>query len=150
MNGLTVEQFADRMLELLPKLVQELWQRQRGFYSCEELTLPQLRALTYLQAQDTCTMRELARAMRTSESTITGLADRMAKLGLLKRVRSRTDRRVVHVAPTPKGRTILRRIERRRRRAIMLIFRPLKPADRYRHIEAVEKLVAALTRERKG
>lgn len=150
MSVMTLHEFADRMLVVLPALMQELWQRERGFGSEMELTLPQLHAMMHLQAQGTCSMRELARALRARESSVTGLVDRMTRLGLLKRARSEADRRVVRVAPTSKGRRFIRRMERHRRNAVMLLFSPLKPADRQRHVETMEKLFTTLTRERKG
>ncbi|OQA26667.1 MAG: transcriptional repressor MprA [Verrucomicrobia bacterium ADurb.Bin345] len=150
MNSMTLNQFADRMLVILPELMQELWLRERGLVSNLDISLPQLHTMMYLNRKGSCPMRELARALRTRESSVTGLVDRMTRQGLLKRVRSRVDRRVVHVAPTTKGRHFMRRLERHRRHAIMLLFSPLKPADRLRHVLTMEKLVATLSRERKG
>jgi DNA-binding MarR family transcriptional regulator len=50
---------------------------------------------------------EIAERMVTRDPDITRLVDRLARRGLVRRVRSRRDRRVVEVGITPKGQEIL-------------------------------------------
>jgi DNA-binding MarR family transcriptional regulator len=52
-------------------------------------------------------MSELAEITRTSSANITGIVDRLAERGIIERTRSESDRRVVDVALTEKGRAMM-------------------------------------------
>lgn len=52
-------------------------------------------------------MSELAEITQTSSANITGIVDRLADKGIIERVRSETDRRVVEVALTKEGRAMM-------------------------------------------
>jgi DNA-binding MarR family transcriptional regulator len=58
------------------------------------------------------TMGELAEQMRIAHHSAVGMADRMEQLGLVKRVTSERDRRMVQVSVTRKGRNILEKLYR--------------------------------------
>src|SRR5919112_236373 len=57
------------------------------------------------------TMREIAERMINRDPDVTRLADRTVKLGLARRVRNETDRRVVELFITAKGRAMLSRLD---------------------------------------
>lgn len=52
-------------------------------------------------------MSELAEITRTSSANITGIVDRLAERGIVERTRPESDRRVVEVALTKQGRTMM-------------------------------------------
>jgi DNA-binding MarR family transcriptional regulator len=138
---LTAAQFAARMMQLMPKLMQSMHAYERNFFTRGTISFPQLWALDYLHDQPRCTMHQFAHAMHNQRSTATGLVDRMAKMGLLRRERSRTDRRVVKVFITPKGNSVMRQIARQRRRIIVRMFSRMSPADRRQYLDIIERLV---------
>ena len=75
------------------------------------LTLPQFMALAALVAhQNPCTMSDLTKATIQDPPTMTGIMDRLVKMGFVQRTRSETDRRVVLVQATSAGIELLRRI----------------------------------------
>jgi DNA-binding MarR family transcriptional regulator len=141
MSHLSLRQFGDRAVILLPTLMQEMWAYERNFFTRGDISFPQLWALTFLYQRESCTMRELSRALHTRESTTSGLVDRMARTGLLKRQRDKTDRRVVRAAITVKGRSAMQELQKQRRVAFVEIFKRLSATDRFRWLEIVEKLV---------
>ncbi len=150
MKALSLRSFADRLATALPRLARQIWHYERDHFTRGEISAPQLWALEFLSRQPDCTMRELAKALRTKESTTTGLVDRMTAQGLVQRVRSRQDRRVVRVASTAKGRGIIREIETHKRRMVMKLFRPLSARDRGQYLEIIEKLVREFSPETTG
>jgi len=77
--------------------------QDRNYLARGLITLPQLWVLHQVAERQTCTMHMLAQAFGAESSTITGLADRLVKLGLLKAFNSQTDRRVVLAEITPKA-----------------------------------------------
>ena len=60
-----------------------------------------------LVRQTPANMSEIAHALETSQANVTGLVDRLERQGFVERVRSESDRRVVHVSITAKGRAVI-------------------------------------------
>ncbi|KPV49435.1 hypothetical protein SE17_32645 [Kouleothrix aurantiaca] len=68
------------------------------------LTLPQMVTLLAIHDSGRCRMGDLADATMQSGGTLTGIVDRLIADGLVERVRSSNDRRVIEVALTETGR----------------------------------------------
>jgi DNA-binding MarR family transcriptional regulator len=66
-------------------------------------TLPQWVPLYKIHRGEADTVAELARRCTIDAGAMTRLLDRLEARGLCRRVRSETDRRVVHIALTPEG-----------------------------------------------
>ncbi len=76
------------------------------------LTLPQFVSLSALAAhQQPCTMSDVTNATFQDPPTTTGVVDRLVKMKLVERTRSKTDRRVVLVQATQTGVDLVNRIE---------------------------------------
>jgi DNA-binding MarR family transcriptional regulator len=82
------------------------------------LSGPRLSALSVIVFGGPLTMSALAQAEQVQPPTITKLVTEMEREGLVERVRSREDRRVLTVRATAEGRRLLE--EGRRRRVIRL------------------------------
>lgn len=79
------------------------------------LSLVHLNVLVLLDADGAMPMRALAEAMDVSQASATGIVDRMEQRGLVDRRRDDGDRRVVHVAITDEGRSLVEGMAARRR-----------------------------------
>lgn len=75
-------------------------------------------------------MSELATCAQTSQASLTGIVDRMEEHGLVERVRSSEDRRVVEVAATPAGREVLEVAHRVMTDGLEQLIEPLSDAER--------------------
>jgi DNA-binding MarR family transcriptional regulator len=139
--SISLNAFGYRMCVLLSKLMRGLGEYERNYLTRGVISFPQLWALEHLREHGACTMNELAKAMQSRGSTASGLVDRMTTLRLVRRVRSREDRRVVHASITPKGKRVVDQINRHRQRMVVEMFRPLTVQDRQRHLEIIGKLV---------
>lgn len=73
------------------------------------VTGPQLWALKTISHHDSLSLSELSQKMYLHPSTITGVIDRLEKKGYVKRNRNQGDRRVVCVALTAKGKSLVGR-----------------------------------------
>jgi DNA-binding MarR family transcriptional regulator len=71
------------------------------------LSLVHLNVLFLLELDGPLPMRALAEAMDVSQASATGIVDRMEQRGLVERHRDEGDRRVVRVAVTDGGRTLI-------------------------------------------
>ena len=73
-------------------------------------TIPQWLPLYKVHNGHADTVAELARKCTVDAGAMTRLLDRLEKKGLCRRVRSETDRRVVHIELTPEGEAVARQV----------------------------------------
>lgn len=85
-------------------------------------------------------MSDLAECAQTSQASLTGIVDRLEERGLVERVRSREDRRVVEVTLTTAGREEMRRVEARLLGSLDLALAPLSTQER-RELLALIRLI---------
>jgi DNA-binding MarR family transcriptional regulator len=94
-----------------------MWINLRRFWRLLQsfnLTHPQFIALKALTMHACpCTMTDLTNTTMHDPPTMTGIVDRLVKMGLVERTRCDTDRRVVLVRTTPSGVELLRQVDKR-------------------------------------
>ena len=73
------------------------------------LTAGQLVVLEFVSGKERVKPSDLSPYLKTSAAAVTMLLDRMAKNGLIERVRDENDRRIVWIRLTPKGKSALQR-----------------------------------------
>ena len=71
------------------------------------LTGPQLWAIKVIAKESPIMVSDIARRMYLHPATVVGILDRLELQGLVTRVRSLTDRRIVHVELTAKGHALV-------------------------------------------
>jgi DNA-binding MarR family transcriptional regulator len=87
-------------------------------------------------------MTALAEAAQTSQASLTGIVDRMEDRGLVERLRSSADRRVVEVVITDAGLAELRRVHAAFFEQIQATLAPLGDAERVEFLRVLRKLNA--------
>lgn len=115
----------DSIAEAIIYLYTESRRLTKGFAAQFGLTGPQLTVVKLLDSIGDMSLSELSERIRAQNSTVTGIIDRMEREGLVTRMRSKDDRRVVHIRLSPKGRELAGRI-------------PLEPMEMLR--ESLESL----------
>jgi DNA-binding MarR family transcriptional regulator len=80
-----------------------------------DVTLPQFRALVVLAVRGPQRSIDIAEELQVNPSTGTRMLDRLIRKGLVRRMRSTSDRRVVWVRLTPTGRDVVEQVLTRRR-----------------------------------
>lgn len=100
----------DRILEAIVYLYTESRRATKEVARHLGLTGPQVTAVKMLEAFGDLSLSALSEHMSAHNSTITGLVDRMERGGLVERVRSTEDRRVVIIRLTDEGRRIARSV----------------------------------------
>ena len=90
-------------------------------------------------------MSHLAQFLKVSRPAATGLVDRLIVQRLVKREEDRSDRRVVRVTITPKGRKIIANIWEQKRRTFVQVFGQISPQDRAQYITILEQVASNLT-----
>ena len=79
-----------------------------------ELTMTQYHALSFLAARGQASVSELKDILGCAQSTTSVLVDKLARMGLVDKLRDRRDHRLACVVPLPKG---LRMVQRYRKNA---------------------------------
>jgi DNA-binding MarR family transcriptional regulator len=100
----------DRILEATLYLYTESRRLTKELARSVDLTGPQLTVLKMLEGLGDLSLSELSERIRAQNSTVTGIIDRMEQAGLVARVRSTEDRRVVKIKLTERGGKIARSI----------------------------------------
>ena len=95
----------NRLIYLISMAQQKLWTYLKTALRSEgiRVTPAQSGILFLLKQENGRSMSELSKALSTDNSTITGLVDRMEKLGFVRRDVSPTDRRMFRIYITPEG-----------------------------------------------
>jgi DNA-binding MarR family transcriptional regulator len=98
------------LIELL-RTADTVWNCSRVFFARWDLSASQFNVLNLLSTEpDGLSQIELGRLLITHRSNITGLVDRLAKKGLVKRKDVASDRRAYSVILTTTGRKLLNKI----------------------------------------
>ena len=88
------------------RVTQHMSQHFRSHFGRMDLTFPQALVLSVLGEQGPLPISALAQRTGNANSTVSGIVDRLEKLGLAQRQRSETDRRVIYVCATEKYRCL--------------------------------------------
>ena len=140
-----INRFGQRMIALLPQMLRGFARRESNYLSRGKITLPQLGVLEYLSTREERPMNELARHLGVTRPAATGLVDRLIAQGLVSRQGDRSDRRVVRVNLTPKGRRVLDNIWSQKRRMLQQVFGRISPAGRAQYLATLERVVEILS-----
>ncbi|MFN0072522.1 MAG: MarR family winged helix-turn-helix transcriptional regulator [Chloroflexota bacterium] len=108
-----------------------------------ELTMPQLKVLFRLNAQGPARVGALARALRVTLPTMTGILDRLVEQGLIRRDEDPTDRRLVISRLTPEGQELVDQLQAAGRTRLARVYEALSPDDLARHVAALECVLHA-------
>lgn len=96
---------------LLKDINYELNNRLRCTFKHSEYTVPQITALQILYENEKMTLSELSNKMKLSNSTVSGIIDRLEKHGLVERIRSSEDKRIVYITLAAKSNFIEEHIQ---------------------------------------
>ncbi|MEN8254559.1 MAG: TolC family protein [Verrucomicrobiota bacterium] len=143
MKTISQDRFVDYMSEALPELISSIMREDTSAVSKGRVSVPQFWALHYIAQKEGLTVNELATALHRGKSSTSGLLQRLEKSGLVKRTHSESDRRVVHIALTAKGRKLTEQLVVNRKQGIRKTYGSLTAPERARHMQMLEKILKA-------
>lgn len=97
------QQYDLRILRALRRITRSIALHSRQLAAVSHITAPQLMCLRTVIASGSITATAISREIHVSPSTVVGILDRLEDKGLVRRERSREDRRTVFVTVTPEG-----------------------------------------------
>ena len=89
------------VISTLKQIMASLKHKIRCQYKDDNLTGPQGMLMGILAHHGEMKVSDLSEKLHLSNSTVSGIIDRLENLGLVERIRSKEDRRVVYVNITP-------------------------------------------------
>lgn len=125
-----IDDIADDVSVLMPMIARRIL---LGFFQSVNLTQTQIFTIVTLAEKSPVRLSELSHAMNISAPTVTGIIDRLAKLGYVKRVPDSRDRRAINVVLTTKGKNVARKLKStiKRKWKGLLIRLPKKDQEHY-------------------
>ena len=117
------------------------------------MTGPQLTVIKLLDTFGDLSLSTLSERIRAQNSTVTGIIDRMERENLVNRERSTSDRRVVYIRLTAKGRQLAKDVEVEPMEIFRTVLSTLSrddTRDLLRILSKLQKRVRTLVREREG
>ena len=139
-----VEQFATRMLELMPRMMKGAARYENNYLTSGKITIPQFWVLGHLYRHGESTMTSVAEMIGASKPAATGIIDRLIAQGFVQRRHDKKDRRIVGITITSKGKKIIGDIFRQRHRTMVNIFGAIPAADRIKYLQILEQVVKIL------
>lgn len=91
-----------KIIELVKEIMKITKKIARHQFDQFDITAPQGMLLGQLIRHGKMKVSDLSKKMGLSNSTVSGIIDRLEKQGMVQRIRSQEDRRVVYVDVTPK------------------------------------------------
>jgi DNA-binding MarR family transcriptional regulator len=110
------------------------------------LTPTQLMILKLIWENEKITLTDIAKEMSMSNSTASGVVDRMERPGLLERERSSEDRRVVYFRLTEKTKQYAEKLEKNKNSFYSAVLTGMSDQDEKEIRTALEKLYQILSR----
>ena len=139
-----LDQFSRKLVQIMPLMFREFAKREDNELTRGKISFPQMVALDYVAHHSKVTMTDLSKVLSIQLSSTTVLVDRLIHQKMLKRERDNTDRRLVWVIATPKGKKVVSQILEQKRRSIKDIFRALTDKERSQYLSMISKVYSHL------
>ncbi len=140
MPRMPLEEFADRLNQLLPIIIKEFTRRQPGELYKGKISLPQFLIMEFLSREQEAKMTGLARFMKVSTAAMTGFVERLVKYRYVVRVFDPEDRRIIKVRLTNRGTGLVKKVTKQRRQMFINTFGRLSEQDRENYLRILTQV----------
>lgn len=100
--------------------------------------------LKIIKNKENCTVTDIANHMDITLSAVTNLVNKLYEMGLVTRLRSERDRRIVYVGLTEEGKNVLKKIEDNRNRLFEKYFSDLSEEEIVSFFKTIEKITSKI------
>lgn len=128
-----IDQIAGEVSVLMPMIARRVLFE---FFQSVKITQTQIFTIMTLTEKAPVRLSELSKRMNISAPTVTGIVDRLEKLGYVKRIPDGKDRRAINVGLTVKGKNIAKKLKAtlKRKWKGLLIKLPKRDQEHYGRI----------------
>lgn len=132
--------FAKEVAAIVPSMHIALARQQPKDLMKGKITFSQTVIVQLLSRKKYCKMTDIAKMLDVTKSAVTGFSDRLIKMQIIKRFRSRKDRRIVNVTLTPKGKALAKKLDNFRLKVIAKLFSSLNRKERAQYLHILQKI----------
>lgn len=136
-----------KILKNLRKIIRAVDLDSKKLSSQSNLTSPQILTLEVVAAKKSMTLAEIANAVHLSSSTMVGIIDRLEAKGLVKRERSKKDRRQVFIEITAEGKKVIKKAPTPLQDVLVSSLQELSESQQKNIVKVLEQLVWMLDAE---
>lgn len=137
----------DEILVALRRITRAIDLQSKRLVKVTGLTAPQLVVIDTLHKQGELSPSAIARAVSLSQATITSILDRLVQAGLVERIRSETDKRVILARLTEKGEAASNNSPELLQAGFMRSFRTLQPWEQNMLIASLQRIAELMDAE---
>jgi DNA-binding MarR family transcriptional regulator len=137
-------QFELHILTSLRQIIRAVELHSRKLEHDFQITGPQLSCLLAVRMHGPITVSRLAGKIFLSPGTVVGISDRLEEKNLIRRVRSRKDRRLVEISITERGEEMIGCTPPLMQEALSMALKKMPDTERVGISVALEKLVALM------
>jgi len=142
--------FAKEVISIIPHIHVELLRHHPKILTSNRVTFPQMVVADILLHRRRCKMTDLSKILGITKSAVTGLIDRLIKAGLITRMRSYADRRIVYVTLTSKGLRFSKTLSKYKLQIIGALFKNITPRERTQYLNVLRKVRKNLIQKKTG
>ncbi len=150
MAGMPINEFADKMNEIMPTLLKEFSRRQTNELYKGKISLPQFLVMEFLDRNGECKMTDLARYMKVSTAAMTGIINKLVKFIYVARIPDTKDRRIIKVRLTAKGQGLVKKVRQERRQMCIDVFGRISEEDRENYLRILMQIRGILSKEKEA
>jgi DNA-binding MarR family transcriptional regulator len=147
MSQISLSEFADKMSEVIPLISKDFLRQQSSEFYKVKVTLPQIIILNFLHTQGETKMSDMARTMEVTTAAMTGIVDRLVRESYVTRIYDPSDRRIIKIRLTSKGKILVERINQQRQQMIIKIFGKISAVERQDYLRILMHIRDILVRE---
>jgi DNA-binding MarR family transcriptional regulator len=144
MRKKTINSFSEEMMRLMPQIVKGVLRRQSDALTQGRITIPQFLTLILIDSKLSVKMKDIAKEFNISLPAATGIIARLFKMSFVKRVYDDSDRRIIRVVLTPKGKKIVEQVKTKRKKFVESVFGKLSERERQAYLRILRKLMIIL------
>ncbi|MCB1760707.1 MAG: MarR family transcriptional regulator [Gammaproteobacteria bacterium] len=137
----------DEVLLLLRRVIRAIDLHSRSLIGSHGLTAPQAIILKELARSGVLTVGEIASRVALGKATVTDILKRLESRGLIRRNRSRDDRRRILIAATPKAQLMLHHAPPPLQTHFITRFNSLPPMEQSQLLAAIRSIAAMMDGE---
>lgn len=130
----------ERISENVYQMHRKMRVRLSNALSQGKITIPQYHILFYLFDKGKATMHEIAEHLLVSPAAVTGLVDKLVKMSFVCRKFSPSDRRVIIIALTERGKKVISKIKNQTDKLFLKVFKKLSAQERKDFLKVAEKM----------
>ena len=136
--------FGEEMAKVLPRMLREFARKQDSILAKGKIAIAHVVILDVLKEKESSTMGELAKILNLTMSAVTVIIDKMIELTLVKRERSKEDRRIVNVTLAKTGKDLMKKINEERETMTNEIFSVLTDKEKEEYLRLIRKVYESL------